>query len=63
MCVLDADAQLLADRPGLLLLADKGYVSHELDDYLHARGAEVLAPPTATARPGPARRCWPRSAS
>jgi Transposase DDE domain len=44
MCVLDADAALLADRPGLLLIADKNYVSAELDDYLDRRGAALLRP-------------------
>jgi hypothetical protein len=44
MCVLDADAELLAARPGLLLIADKNYVSSELDDYLHHRGAQLLRP-------------------
>jgi len=44
MCVLDADAALLADRPGLLLIADKNYVSAELDDYLARRGAALLRP-------------------
>ena len=56
MCVLDADAELLAQRPGLLLIADKGYASAELDDYLHARGAELLRPAyrNRTPRPGQA---------
>src|SRR3954449_9354782 len=53
MCVLDADAELLAERPGLLLIADKGYVSHELDDYLHARGAELLRPSYRNRPPQP----------
>jgi hypothetical protein len=54
MCVLDVDAELLAARPGLLLIADKGYASAELDDYLHARGAELLRPAyrNRKARPG-----------
>ena len=54
MCVLDPDADLLAARPGLLLIADKGYVSAELDDYLHARGVELLRPAyrNRAARPG-----------
>ncbi|GAA4289411.1 hypothetical protein GCM10023162_40570 [Klenkia terrae] len=26
------------------MLADKGYISAELDDYLHARGADLLRP-------------------
>ena len=54
MCLLDQDTELLAERPGLLLLADKGYISGELDDYLHARGAELLRPSlrNRTPRPG-----------
>jgi hypothetical protein len=44
LCVLDADSELLADRPGLLLIVDKGYVSAELDDYLHTRGTALLRP-------------------
>ena len=56
MCVLDVDAELLAARPGLLLIADKGYTSAELDEYLHARGAELLRPAyrNRTPRPGQA---------
>src|SRR3954452_24583637 len=56
MCVLDRDADLIAARPGLLLVADKGYTSVELDDYLHARGAELLRPAyrNRAARPGQA---------
>ena len=56
MAVLDHDADLLAARPGLLLIADKGYVSAELDDYLHARGADLLRPSyrNRTPRPGQA---------
>jgi len=42
MCLRDVDAALLADRPGLLLIAEEGYASAELDDYLHARGAGRL---------------------
>ena len=44
MAVLDQDAHLLTERPGLLLIADKGYASAELDAYLHARGADLLRP-------------------
>jgi len=44
MAVLDQDRQLLTERPGLLLIADKGYTSAELDAYLHARGADLLRP-------------------
>jgi hypothetical protein len=32
----------LGERPDLLLLADKGYLSAELDEYLYARGADLL---------------------
>jgi Transposase DDE domain len=53
MCVLDQDADLLAARPGLLLIADKGYVSAELDDYLHRRGAELLRPSYRNRAPRP----------
>jgi hypothetical protein len=56
MAVLDHDRQLLSARPGLLLIADKGYASTELDNYLHARGAELLRPAyrNRTPRPGQA---------
>ncbi|MGY1620560.1 IS982 family transposase [Geodermatophilus sp. SYSU D00691] len=54
MCMLDEEPHLLAERPDLLLLADKGYASAELDDYLHARGADLLRPSyrSRTPRPG-----------
>jgi hypothetical protein len=54
MCVLDADADLVADRPGLLLLADKNYISADLDDHLHRRGPALLRPSSRhlTPRPG-----------
>ncbi len=51
--MLDHDQPLLAARPGLLLLADKGYVSAELDDYLHARGADLLRPSYRNRAPRP----------
>ena len=56
MAMLDHDQPLLAERPGLLLLADKGYISAELDDYLRARGADLLRPSyrNRTPRPGQA---------
>ena len=53
MCVLDVDAELLAARPGLLLIADKGYASAELDAYLHAHGAELLRPAYRSRAPRP----------
>jgi hypothetical protein len=56
MAMLDHDQLLLAQRPGLLLLADKGYSSAELDDYLRARGADLLrlSYRNRTPRPGQA---------
>jgi hypothetical protein len=56
MSVLDHDAHLVGARPGLLLIADKGYASAELDEYLHARGVELLRPAyrNRTPRPGQA---------
>jgi hypothetical protein len=53
MCVLDADADLLAERPGLLLLADERYISAELDDHLHARGVDLLRPSYRNRAPRP----------
>jgi hypothetical protein len=54
MAVLDHDAHLLTARPGLLLIADRGQASAELDDYLHARGVELVRPAyrNRAARPG-----------
>ena len=53
MAVLDHDAHLLAARPGLLIIADKGYASAELDDYLHDRGVELLRPAYRNRAPRP----------
>jgi Transposase DDE domain len=52
--VLDHDPQLLTDRPGLLIIADKGYASADLDAYLAERGARLLRPSyrNRTPRPG-----------
>jgi hypothetical protein len=53
MAVLDHDRHLLAARPGLLLIADKGYVSAELDDYLRDHGATLLRPSYRNRAPRP----------
>jgi hypothetical protein len=53
LCVLDAEDDLLAARPGLLLLADKNYISAELDDYLARRGAALLRPSYRNRPPRP----------
>ncbi|GAA3840873.1 hypothetical protein GCM10022380_68770 [Amycolatopsis tucumanensis] len=63
MAVLDADRALLHDRPGLLILADKGYVSRELDTYLTDRGVRLLRPSTATAPRTRPSTCSNRSAT
>jgi hypothetical protein len=44
MAVLDHDPGLTADRPGLTVIADKGYASAELDAYLADRGVRLLRP-------------------
>ncbi|MDQ0380932.1 hypothetical protein FB470_004926 [Amycolatopsis thermophila] len=54
MAVLDADRALLHDRPGLLILADKGYVSQDLDRYLADRGVRLLRPAYRNRTPHPA---------
>jgi hypothetical protein len=53
MAMLDHDQPLLAARPGLLVIADKGYISADLDDYLHRRGADLLRPSLRSQRPRP----------
>jgi hypothetical protein len=53
MSVLDHDAHLLGARPGLLLIADKGYASTELDAYLQARGVALLRPAYRNRAPRP----------
>ncbi|WP_445261029.1 IS982 family transposase, partial [Pseudonocardia sp. D17] len=54
MAVLDHDPTLTTDRPGLTIIADKGYVSRELDTYLAERGVVLLRPSyrNRTPRPG-----------
>ncbi len=56
MAVLDHDRHLLAARPELLLIADKGYVSAELDTYLADRGAQLLRPSYRNRPPRPGQR-------
>ncbi|MCF6429268.1 MULTISPECIES: IS982 family transposase [Amycolatopsis] len=54
MAVLDQDRGLLHERPGLLILADKGYVSRELDTYLTDHGVRLLRPSYRNRTPHPA---------
>lgn len=51
--VLDDDPGLVADRPGLLIIADKGYVSAELDRWLTERGVQLLRPSYRNRTPRP----------
>lgn len=44
MAILDHDPTLTDQRRGLTLVADKGYVSAELDHYLTNRGVRLLRP-------------------
>ncbi|GAA2805611.1 IS982 family transposase [Nonomuraea dietziae] len=53
MAILDHDPDLLVDRPGLLIVADKGYVSAELDHYLEERGVRLLRPSYRNRMPRP----------
>ena len=42
--MLDVDEDLVADRPGLLIIADKGFASKEFENDLVMRGVELLWP-------------------
>lgn len=53
IAALDHDHSLTADRPGLTILADKGYVSRELEIYLADRGVTLLRPSYRNRRPQP----------
>lgn len=53
MAVLDHDPDLIAERPGLLIVADKGYVSAELDRWLAERGTRLLRPSYRNRAPRP----------
>jgi len=54
IAALDHDRTLTADRPGPTILADKGYVSCELDTYLTECRVTLLRPSyrNHTPRPG-----------
>jgi hypothetical protein len=54
MAVLDHDPTLSAERPGLTIIADEGYVSAELDRFLAERGIALPRPSyrNHTPRPG-----------
>ncbi|WP_020419656.1 transposase [Amycolatopsis sp. ATCC 39116] len=42
MAICDHEPHLLAEGPGLLIIAGKGYVSRELDHYLTERGVRLI---------------------
>ncbi|MER5466934.1 IS982 family transposase [Streptomyces sp. NPDC002668] len=42
--MLDREPHLATDRPGLLVIADKGFASKKFEDDLAMRGAELLRP-------------------
>jgi hypothetical protein len=52
--IVEHDPHLLTDRPGLLIIGDKGYVSAELDRWLAERDVRLLRPSyrNRTPRPG-----------
>jgi len=52
--IIEHDPDLIADRPGLVIIADKGYVSQDLDSWLAGRGVTILRPTyrNLTPRPG-----------
>ncbi|TMR94897.1 IS982 family transposase [Nonomuraea basaltis] len=54
MAILDHDPDLITERQHLLIIADKGYISAELDAYLAQRGVRLLRPSyrNCTPRPG-----------
>jgi hypothetical protein len=54
MAMLDHDTTMLTSRSGQLILADKGYVSRELDAYLTERGVRLLRPSYRNRTPHPA---------
>ena len=53
MAVLDHDPTLTADRPGLTVIGDKGYVSAELDAFLAERQVRLLRPSYRNRAPRP----------
>ncbi|MFI9542949.1 IS982 family transposase, partial [Streptomyces sp. NPDC052016] len=53
--LIDNEPNLATDRPGLLILADRGYIAAELDRFLAARSISLLRPSyrnRGTPRPG-----------
>lgn len=51
--MLDHDAELVADRPGLLPICDKGFASTDLETEFAARGITMLRPSRKKEKPRP----------
>jgi hypothetical protein len=51
--LIETEPDLAHDRPGLLILADKGYVSAELDRFLDQYGITLLRPSYRNCKPRP----------
>jgi hypothetical protein len=56
--LLDVEPGLLAERPGLVILADKGYRDAETEAILAAQGVRVLRPAYQGAGPRPGQRLF-----
>jgi hypothetical protein len=54
--MLDLEPELAADRPGLLLIADKGFKARWFETDLNQRGIELLRPSMRNEQPRPAER-------
>ncbi len=63
MAILEHDPTLTADRPGLIIISDKGYTSAELDRSLTERGVALPRPSYPNRAPTPLSTCSSRSAS
>lgn len=53
--MLDHEAHLLDQRPGLLLITDKGFASKRFEQDLAEGGITLLRPTARTRRPAPAK--------
>jgi hypothetical protein len=51
--IIERDPDLVSQRPGLVIIADKGYVSQALDHWLAGRGVTLLRPSYRNLAPRP----------
>ena len=61
--IIERDPHLVSGRPGLVIIADKGYVSADLDRWLARRGVTILRPSYRNRHRAPASTCSNPSAS